>query len=58
MIYIEDARVEPDASVAEHLNERGCNIALYAQHFREEHTALYETIVRKKALFVPGIAGA
>jgi len=54
--HIEDARVEPDAAIAEHLNERGSNIALYARYLREEHTEIHETIVRKMALFVPGIA--
>ena len=53
---IEDVRVEPNAAIAEHLNRRGSNIALYAQYLREEHAAVYETIVRKMALFVPGVA--
>ena len=53
---IEDVRVEPNAAIAEHLNRRGSNIALYAQYLREEHAAVYETIVRKMALFIPGVA--
>ena len=54
--HIEDARVEPDAAVAEHLNETGSNIALYAQYLREDHPTEYKTIIEKMARFVPGIA--
>jgi len=53
---IEDARIEPDAAVAEHLNERGSNIALYAQYLLEDHRETYETIVSEMARLVPGIA--
>ncbi|MCY4261239.1 MAG: AAA family ATPase [Rhodobacteraceae bacterium] len=41
--HIEDARVEPDAGIAEHLDERGSNIALYAQYLREEHADIFQT---------------
>lgn len=54
--HIGDARVDPDAAIAEHLNERGGNIALYAQYLREEHSDIYDTIVSIMARFVPGLS--
>ncbi len=53
---IEDARVEPDAAIAEHLSPSGNNIALYAQYLREDHREVYDALVREMADFVPGIS--
>lgn len=54
--HIEDARREPDAALAEHLNESGENIALYAQYLYEEHRDVYDELVRKMAERVPGVS--
>lgn len=54
--HIDDARVEQDAAVAEHLNERGSNIALYAQYLREDYPDEYSTVLQKMARYVPGIS--
>lgn len=53
---IEDARIEPDAAVAEHLNETGNNIALYAQFLHDDHPAVLDQIINKMARFVPGVS--
>lgn len=54
--HIEDARAEPDAAVAEHLDETGSNIALFAQYLHEDHPEAFETILEKMARYVPGVA--
>lgn len=54
--HIEDARAEPDAAPAEHLDETGANLALYAQYLQAEHPNAFENLLRKMARRVPGIA--
>lgn len=53
---IDEARIEPDAAVAEHLNETGDNIALYAQYLHDDHPEIFKTVIRKMARYVPGIS--
>ncbi|MFN3293765.1 MAG: AAA family ATPase [Gemmobacter sp.] len=53
---IDKARMEPDAGPAEHLNEDGSNLALYAQFLHEEHPALFSDLLRRMADRVPGVA--
>ncbi len=54
--HIEDARIEPDAGLAEHLSSSGDNIALYAQYLFEDHHDIYQELVSEMARFVPGIS--
>lgn len=56
-LYIEDARREPDAAVAEHLSPNGDNIALYAQYLFDEYPDAYRSVVEKMAERVPGVSG-
>jgi len=53
---IDDARVEPDAALAEHLNETGDNIALYAQYLYEDHRHAFDEVLRRMERFVPGVS--
>jgi predicted ATPase len=53
---IEKARPEPDAAPAEHLNEDGSNLALYAQHLYAEHPDLFAKLLKRMAERVPGVA--
>jgi len=53
---IDDARIEPDAAPAEHLNEKGDNLALYAQHLHQNHPEVFESLLREMPRRVPGIA--
>lgn len=53
---IESARPEPEAAPAEHLNEKGDNLALYAQYLFENHRKKFDELVRKMAERVPGVA--
>lgn len=52
---IEKARPEPDAAPAEHLNEDGSNLALYAQFLYEEHPASFVKLLEKMRERVPGV---
>ena len=54
--HIEKARPEPDAAPAEHLNEDGSNLALYAQYLNENHPNIFKGLLRQMAERVPGIA--
>ena len=54
--HIDDARVEPDAALAEHLSSSGDNIALYAQYLYEEHREIFDTLVHEMADLVPGVS--
>ena len=53
-LHIEDARKEPDAETAEHLNSDGSNIALYAQYLLEEHEDIFAEIIDDMERCVPG----
>lgn len=53
---IEKARPEPDAAPAEHLNEDGSNLALYAQHLYAEHPKVFGSLLKKMAERVPGVS--
>lgn len=52
---IEKARPEPDAAPAEHLNEDGSNLALYAQFLHDEHPEIFSDLLAKMKARVPGI---
>ena len=52
---IEKARMEPDAAPAEHLNEDGSNLALYAQYLHEGHPGIFAELLERMALRVPGV---
>jgi predicted ATPase len=52
---IEKARPEPDAAPAEHLNEDGSNLALYAQFLHEDHPKAFRELLVRMRERVPGI---
>lgn len=52
---IESARLEPDAAPAEHLNEDGSNLALYAQYLHEDHPEVFADLLKRMARRVPGV---
>ncbi len=52
---IEKARMEPDAAPAEHLNEDGSNLALYAQYLHEDHPKTFDYLLARMAKRVPGV---
>lgn len=52
---IEKARPEPDAAPAEHLNEDGSNLALYAQFLHDEHPRVFQELLDKMRARVPGV---
>lgn len=52
---IEKARLEPDIAPAEHLNEDGSNLALFAQYLHEDHPNAFATLLKKMAKRVPGV---
>ncbi|RFU13648.1 chromosome segregation protein SMC [Rhodobacteraceae bacterium W635] len=54
--HIEKARPEPDAAPAEHLNEDGSNLALYAQYLAEDHRDIFSNLLEKMQDRVPGVA--
>ena len=54
--HIEKARPEPDAAPAEHLNEDGSNLALYAQYLAEDHRDVFSNLLEKMQDRVPGVA--
>ena len=54
--HIEKARPEPDAAPAEHLNEDGSNLALYAQYLLEDHRDVFSNLLEKMQDRVPGVA--
>lgn len=54
--HISDARPSQDSGVAEHLSERGDNLALVAQFMHERHPALFQDVLDKMAKRVPGVA--
>lgn len=53
---IESARPEPDAAPAEHLSETGDNLALYAQFLSENYSTVFQSLLKKMAERVPGVA--
>lgn len=55
-IKIEDVRPEPEAAPAEHLNEKGDNLALYAQYLYDNQAPIFRSLVEKMSRRVPGIA--
>ncbi len=54
--HIEKARPEPDAAPAEHLNEDGSNLALYAQFLADEHPEIFASLLEKMQERIPGIS--
>ncbi|UPH71955.1 AAA family ATPase [Abyssibius alkaniclasticus] len=54
--HIDKARPEPDAAPAEHLNEDGSNLALYAQYLAEDHRETFQDLLRTMQERVPGVA--
>jgi predicted ATPase len=52
---IEKARMEPDSAPAEHLNEDGSNLALYAQYLHEDHPKVFADLLKRMARRVPGV---
>jgi hypothetical protein len=54
--HIEKARPEPDAAPAEHLNEDGSNLALYAQFLADEHPEIFSSLLEKMQERIPGIS--
>lgn len=52
---IEAAKLEPDAAPAEHLNDDGSNLALYAQYLHEDHPKVFSDLLKKMARRVPGV---
>ncbi len=52
---IEKARMEPDAAPAEHLNEDGSNLALYAQYLHEDHPKTFDHLLTRMTKRVPGV---
>ena len=52
---IEKARLEPDAAPAEHLNEDGSNLALFARYLHEDHRQVFDGLLVKMARRVPGV---
>jgi predicted ATPase len=53
--HIADARPSQEVGVAEHLSERGENLALVAQYMFERHPAVFGTVLKKMARRVPGV---
>lgn len=54
--HIEKARAEPEAAPAEHLDEEGKNLALFAQYLQAEHKDIFSNLLRKMTSRVPGVA--
>lgn len=52
---IESARLEPEAAPAEHLNEKGDNLALYAQYLHDNYADNFSALVEKMSRRVPGV---
>lgn len=53
--HIADARPSQETGVAEHLSERGDNLALVAQYMFERHPSAFKTVLEKMARRVPGV---
>ena len=53
--HIADARPSQEVGVAEHLSERGENLALVAQYMFERHPEVFNTVLKKMARRVPGV---
>ncbi len=53
--HIEYARSSQDAGYAEHLNEKGENVALVAQFLYERHRDIFDEILKKMSERVPGV---
>jgi predicted ATPase len=54
--HISEARPSQEAGVAEHLSERGDNLALVAQFMYERHPKIFEEVLAKMARRVPGVS--
>lgn len=54
--HIEYARQSSDAGYAEHLDNKGENVALAAQYLYERHPTIFDDILRKMAERVPGVS--
>lgn len=53
--HISDARQTNDAGYAEHLSSRGDNTALVAQYLYEQHPDIFNQVLEKMKLRVPGV---
>jgi predicted ATPase len=53
--HIADARPSQETGVAEHLSERGENLALVAQFLFERHRSIFDTVLAKMSRRVPGV---
>jgi len=54
--HISEARSVKDAGYAEHLSTKGDNLALVAQYIYETHPNIFDEILNKMKLRVPGIS--
>lgn len=54
--HIAGARGVPDAAVAEHLSQEGENLALVTQYLYAHHPKVFEKILHRLAMRVPGIS--
>ncbi len=54
--HISDARPSQEAGHAEHLSRHGDNLSLVAQYLFERHRPLFDEVLRKMALRVPGVS--
>jgi predicted ATPase len=52
--HIAEARPSQEAGVAEHLSERGENLALVAQYMFERHPEVFDSVLKKMARRIPG----
>jgi predicted ATPase len=53
--HIAEARPSQEVGVAEHLSERGENLALFAQYLFERHRPKFDEVLKKMARRVPGV---
>ena len=53
--HIDDARMLSDTGYAEHLSERGDNIAQVAHYLRERHPRAFDRLLEAMRLRVPGV---
>jgi predicted ATPase len=54
--HIGDARPSQEAGYAEHLSTRGENMPLVAQYLYENHSDIFQQILKKMAARVPGVS--
>jgi predicted ATPase len=53
--HIGSARPSQEAGVAEHLSQRGENLPLVAQYMKEQHPKVFQTVLDKMVVRVPGV---